>query len=587
MIVVGAGHAGLEAAFAAARVGVPVTVVTGARATIGQTPCNPSVGGIAKGHLVHEIHALGGFMGRAADACAIHARVLNLSKGPAVHATRLQVDKARYGRYAQASLLGHPGITTIEGLVEAVRVDDGGRVRAVSLADGSELAAAAVVITTGTFLGGVLHTGASQIPGGRVGEAPATALSQQLRSLGFRLVRLKTGTPPRLAREGIEWGALEAQGSDDPFPRFCAADEPDAPERLPEVHCHITHTNEAVHALIRAHLHESPMYSGQIQGIGPRYCPSLEDKVVRFADKPRHQIFLEPEGLDDDALVYPNGISTCLPAEVQLAFVHAIPGLEQARIVRPGYAVEYDAVDARALTHELASKDHQGLYFAGQINGTSGYEEAGVQGLLAGANAALWLGGHAPLHVARDQGYAGVLVDDLVTQGCDEPYRMFTSRAEFRLLLREDNADERLSAHAHTHGLIDDHRHELVRRRLERVEQALAGLERGGQRAGDPQLPGWIIAKARARQTYAGYLERQRREVARIRGDAGNIRIPLDLDYFALDGLTREAAERLARVRPTSTHQAARIPGITPAALSCVWAHARTLSRRPVAAGQG
>ncbi|PRP93208.1 tRNA uridine 5-carboxymethylaminomethyl modification enzyme MnmG [Enhygromyxa salina] len=578
-MVVGAGHAGLEAAFAAARVGVPVTVVTGRLDTIGQTPCNPSVGGVAKGHLVHEIHALGGFMGRAADACAIHGRVLNLSKGPAVHSTRLQVDKARYGALARATLLGHSGVTTVQGLVEAVRVDDGGRVEAVVLASGEQIEAAAVVVTTGTFLGGILHTGAEQTPGGRVGEAPATTLSGQLRGLGFRLVRLKTGTPPRLDRSTINWDALEGQGSDDPFPRFCAPDEPDAPARLPEVRCHITFTNPAVHELIGEHLHESPMYSGQIVGVGPRYCPSLEDKVVRFADKPRHQIFLEPEGLDEDALIYPNGISTCLPAAVQLAFVRQIEGLADAAIVRPGYAVEYDAVDARALTHELSSKDHAGLYFAGQINGTSGYEEAGIQGLIAGANAALWLRGQAPLHIERDQGYGGVLVDDLVTQGCDEPYRMFTSRAEYRLLLREDNADARLSGLAHAHGLIDDRRHELVRRRLELVDEAALALERGRDPGAGP-TPAWIVAKARARRTYAGYLERQRREVARIRGEAGNIRLPVDLDYFALDGLTRESAERLARVRPSSTHQAARIPGITPAALSCVWAHARTLTRK-------
>jgi tRNA uridine 5-carboxymethylaminomethyl modification enzyme len=574
-VVVGAGHAGLEAAFAAARVGVAVTVITGSRATIGQTPCNPSIGGVAKGHLVHEIHALGGFMGRAADACAIHGRVLNLSKGPAVHSTRVQVDKARYGAHAQAALLGHPGITTIEGLVEGVRLDAHARVRAVVLADGREVEADAVVLTTGTFLGGVLHTGSRMTPGGRVGEAPATALSQCLRELGFRLVRLKTGTPPRLDRRGIDWDVLEPQGSDDPFPRFCAPDEPDAPGRLPEVHCHITFTNESVHELIRAHLHESPMYSGQIEGIGPRYCPSLEDKVVRFADKPRHQIFLEPEGLDDDALIYPNGISTSLPAEVQQAFVQRIPGLAGARMVRPGYAVEYDAVDARALTHEFSSKDCAGLYFAGQINGTSGYEEAGIQGLIAGANAALWLCERAPLSIARDQGYAGVLVDDLVTQGCDEPYRMFTSRAEYRLLLREDNADARLLELALACGLIDLGRAELVRRRLELVDEAEHALARGQV----SELPEWIVAKARARRVYAGYVERQQREVARLRGQAGNIRLPLELDYFSLDGLTRESAERLARVRPTSTHQAARIPGITPAALACVWAHARTLTR--------
>ena len=580
-MIVGAGHAGLEAAFAAARVGVSVTVITGSRATIGQTPCNPSIGGVAKGHLVHEIHALGGFMGRAADACAIHGRVLNLSKGPAVHSTRVQVDKARYGAHAQAALLGHPGITTIEGLVESLRRNSphqNGSAPAwtVVLADGREVEADAVVLTTGTFLGGVLHTGTRMSPGGRVGEAPATALSQSLREFGFRLVRLKTGTPPRLDRHGIDWDSLEAQGSDDPFPRFCAPDEPDAPPRLPEVHCHITYTDESVHELIRAHLHESPMYSGQIKGLGPRYCPSLEDKVVRFADKPRHQIFLEPEGLDDAALIYPNGISTSLPAEVQEAFVHRIPGLERARMVRPGYAVEYDAVDARALTHEFASKDCAGLYFAGQINGTSGYEEAGIQGLIAGANAALWLLGRPPLSIGRDEGYVGVLVDDLVTQGCDEPYRMFTSRAEYRLLLREDNADARLLGHALACGLIDEGRAELIRRRLDLVDEAEQALARG--RA--TELPEWIVHKARARRTYAGYIDRQQREVARLRGQAGNIRLPAELDYFALDGLTREAAERLARVRPTSTHQAARIPGITPAALACVWAHARTLTRR-------
>ena len=578
MVIVGAGHAGLEAAFAAARLGVPVTVVTGRLDTIGQTPCNPSIGGVAKGHLVREIHALGGFMGRAADACAIHGRVLNLSKGPAVHSTRLQVDKPRYGALARATLLAHPGIETLAGLVERVRVDASGRVQGVTLADGRELDAAAVVVTTGTFLGGILHTGSTQTPGGRVGEAPATALSHHLRDLGFRLVRLKTGTPPRLDRRSIDWTQLEPQGSDDPFPRFCAPDEPDAPARLPEAHCYITFTNPEVHAIIAEHLHESPMYSGQIEGVGPRYCPALEDKVVRFADKSRHQIFLEPEALEDDSLIYPNGISTSLPAEVQREFVRLIPGLERARIVRPGYAVEYDAVDARALTHALASKDHPGLYFAGQINGTSGYEEAGIQGLLAGANAAGWLLGREPLAIARDQGYAGVLIDDLVTQGCDEPYRMFTSRAEYRLLLREDNADQRLNAAAHAYGLIDAARFELVERRLEQVAAAEQVLERGGD--GLAQHPAWIVAKARARRTYAGYLERQRREVARIRGQAGDLRLPHDLDYFALDGLTRESAERFARVRPASTHQAARIPGITPAALSCLWAHARTLSRQ-------
>jgi tRNA uridine 5-carboxymethylaminomethyl modification enzyme len=576
VIVVGAGHAGLEAAFAAARIGVDVGVVTGSLATIGQTPCNPAIGGVAKGHLVHEIHALGGFMGRAADQNGIHGRVLNLSKGPAVHSTRVQVDKRRYGEHAKASLLGDARITTIEGLVASLMIERD-RVVGLRLQDGRELLADAVVLTTGTFLAGLLHTGRARTPGGRVGEAPATALSEHLHALGFRLSRLKTGTPPRLDRSTIAWDRLEPQGSDDPFPRFCLPDEPDAPRSPGQVHCHITYTNEATHAVIRERLSESPMYSGQIVGIGPRYCPSIEDKVVRFAERTRHQIFLEPEGLDDDALIYPNGISTSLAAEVQERLVHSIVGLEQARIVRPGYAVEYDAVDARSLTHGLGSKDCRGLFFAGQINGTSGYEEAGIQGLVAGANAALELLGRAPLTIARDQGYGGVLVDDLVTQGCDEPYRMFTSRAEYRLLLREDNADERLSGLAFACGLIDEATHERIRRRLEAVEQCVVELQRGRD-LDLVRAPAWIWQKARARTTYAGYLERQRREVARIRGEGGDLPLAPDLDYFALAGLTRESAQRLADVRPADTGQAARIPGMTPAALACLWAHARRMA---------
>lgn len=580
VLVIGAGHAGLEAAFAAARVGVEVCVVTASHATIGQTPCNPSIGGVAKGHLVHEIHALGGFMARAADHEAIHGRMLNLSKGPAVHSTRVQVDKRRYHVYARDALLGHPGITVVEGLVAALRVasERGGEaVIGVRLGDGRELDADAVVLTTGTFLGGLLHTGATRTPGGRVGEAPASALSSSLRALGFRLARLKTGTPPRLDPRTIAWERLEPQGSDEPFPRFVPPDEPDAPTSPGHIHCHITYTNPATHAIIRERIHESPMYSGQIVGVGPRYCPSIEDKVVRFAERERHQIFLEPEGLDKDALVYPNGISTSLALDVQERLVHSIVGLEQARIVRAGYAVEYDAVDARALTHALASKDVRGLYFAGQINGTSGYEEAGIQGVIAGASAALELLGRPPLAIARDQGYAGVLVDDLVTQGCDEPYRMFTSRAEFRMLLREDNAEERLSALAHASDLIDDARLERVRRRVALVDSCVADLQRGIELDLE-RAPAWIWHKARARMTYAGYLDRQRREVARIRGEAGELPLPHDLDYFSLPGLSRESAQRLTEVRPSDTSQAARIPGMTPAALACLWAHARRQS---------
>ncbi|MDC0719755.1 tRNA uridine-5-carboxymethylaminomethyl(34) synthesis enzyme MnmG [Nannocystis bainbridge] len=573
VIVVGAGHAGLEAAFAAARVGARVLVVTGSRATIGQTPCNPSIGGVAKGHLVKEIEALGGFMGRAADACAIHGRILNRSKGPAVRSTRVQVDKARYGQFARAALLADPRIRVLEGLVAAVH-RDAGRACGVVLEDGSLVPGDAVVITTGTFLGGLLHTGERTVPGGRVGEPPALALSEHLRALGFSLRRLKTGTPARLDGRTLDYARTEEQPSEDPLPRFTLPDD-GPPPVLAQVPCWITWTTEATHELVRANLHRSAMYSGQVVGRGPRYCPSLEDKIVRFAARDRHQIFLEPEGLDTDS-VYPGGISTSLPADVQEAFIRTIPGLERAVMLRPGYAVEYDAVDARDLDHTLGARDIPGLWFAGQINGTSGYEEAGVQGLVAGANAALAALGRSPLILGREHAYAGVMIDDLVTQGCDEPYRMFTARAEYRLLLREDNADARLSDMAFAAGLIDPVRYDRARARVERVRRLLAEP--------DAAAPAWLTERAEAQRCYAGFLERQEKEIRVMRGGATDLPIDPDTDYRRLPGLTTEAAERFARVRPTSTGQAARIPGITPAALMCLWAHVRAAQRRAEAA---
>ena len=574
-MVVGAGHAGLEAAFAAARVGARVVVVTGRLDTIGQTPCNPSVGGVAKGHIVKEIEALGGFMGRAADACAIHGRILNRSRGPAVRATRVQVDKARYGAHARGALESHPDITIVAALVAKIDLAEG-TARGVILGDGARVAGDAVVVTTGTFLGGVLHTGGERTPGGRVGEPPAIDLAAHLAALGFVLRRLKTGTPARLDGRTIAYDdpGVELQPAEDPAPRFVAPDD-DPPPLLPQVPCHLTHTSAATHALVRDHLHASAMYSGAITGRGPRYCPSIEDKVVRFAERERHQVFLEPEGLDTHS-VYPAGVSSSLPAEVQAAFLRTIPGLANVTILRPGYAVEYDAVDARALTHALASKDIPGLHFAGQINGTSGYEEAAAQGVVAGASAALWALGRPPLTIARDQGYIGVLVDDLVTQGCDEPYRMFTARAEYRLLLREDNAEARLNDLAFDAGLIDAGRHARVQVRVANITTMATAIAR---RRDPGEGPAWMRERAEAQACYADYLVRQQREVDRMRGDASDLPIDPATDYHRLAGLTTEAAERLARVRPTSTGQVARIPGITPAALMCVWAHARAAIR--------
>ncbi len=569
VLVIGAGHAGLEAAFAARRRKAPVVVVTGSLAGVGLTPCNPAVGGVAKGHLVAEVEAMGGFIGRAADAAGIHARILNRSKGPAVRATRVQVDKRRYADHARTTLLADSGIEVVEALVAAV-VTRGGSVEGVRLEDGTFLPARAVVVTTGTFLRGTLHVGHEARPGGRTGEAPATALARSIAALGFRTVRLKTGTPPRLRAGSIDFDGLELQPPDDPMPGFTLPGERRAPP-LPRRACHLTWTTDATHRVVRDNLARSAMYGGKVMGRGPRYCPSIEDKVVRFPHRARHQVFLEPEGLDTD-WVYPNGISTSLPADAQLELVRTIPGLGRAEIVQPGYAVEYDAVDARQLDHRLEAREIAGLFFAGQVNGTSGYEEAAAQGLVAGANAAAVVTGAEPLVLGRREAYIGVLVDDLVTQGCDEPYRMFTARAEYRILLREDNADERLETRAHALGLIDDARYTRGLRRREQVDRAHAALRAGVAFDG----PAWALARAEARRTYEGYVDKLERDLARIEGRAGaDLPIPPDLDFFALPGLCREAAERLEAVRPATTGQARRIPGLSPAALACLWAHVR------------